>query len=122
MSVTINGKIATDTETGLTYGKRCRKPSWIQEFENSGAKEIHVSKSTQTKQKIVNEINDPGPFEWHLISEMNNQCVIVANDAIDALLIAGKSFNTPVTSTELQNLWKKKPHKKDGCSPVGSGI
>lgn len=118
MSVEIKGNVAVNNETGqkYTYGKRGRKPYWVQEFENSGAKEIPVSK-TKTKQKIVDELN--GPFEWHMISEMNNQCVIVADSPVDALIVANRAFKTPLTASELEILWKKKPHKKDGWFSTG---
>lgn len=114
MNVVLDGNVATDTETGqtYTYGKRGRKPFWVQEFEASGAKEIPVSKTYKPKQQILDE--SKGPFEYHLISEMNNQCVIIANNDIDALMVANKNFKTPLSSSELSVLWKKKPYREDG--------
>ena len=103
-------KNPADPEQKYTFGKRGRRPVWVQEwlasqgFEKSvtSRKEVDSSPVERTEFQVWTYVND---------GAHQNKCIIVARDIHHALRVASPTFSTPMFYSELEgDNWVEKPY------------
>ncbi|MFW6120836.1 MAG: hypothetical protein ACOC80_08030 [Petrotogales bacterium] len=110
----------TETLTNVTldktyvFGQRGKKPAWARAWieENQTGekelteKEIEESDTSNPYEKNKSEVKNT-LREWHFRSEMNNQCIVVANDVIQAIYLLNKIFKYKYTAKQFEIFFKE---------------
>ena len=122
-----------DSNETYTYGKRGRKPKWVQECEDKNLWE--VPQTVVEKLKEVREGDNRPPnslriWQWKggLVDEnekndTRSRCFIVAPSELEALSFSNKYFKHPITARELRSFWKEVLEDLSDCFPVDvSGV
>lgn len=105
-----------------TFGKRGPRAKWVQAWmvENEAPKT-----AAQEKRENAAKPNQPkfkaspdGLREWHFKSEMNNQCIIVAQSEVDAIMLYNHHTKYPLTPRTLNVFWQE----TDYVCEFGEGV
>lgn len=99
-----------------SYGQRGRKPYWVKEYEAENDIEVPVRESKKIQATHVSEAYS-GLYEWRLKSQVVN-CIIVAENAAEAIVIGNKAFKSAISGNELRVMWEKRQASTD----LGKGV
>lgn len=110
-------------EQTYTYGKRGRKPLWVQAGEKEGLWDVPEPKTPQKKgpKKPIRPEGHLRTWKWwggegEVSSSL--RCYIVANDPVEAVMKSGNYFKYAISGIQLSNLWKEVDDDLSDCFPV----
>jgi len=100
----------TNPEKTYTYGTRGRKPKWVLDYEKEYPQDIPEKKESPV---YVKKDKDVEFWQWSYLSYQGYQCLIVARNEIDAIMMGNKCFRWPLSIEELSGQWKKTEYEGD---------
>lgn len=112
----------SDTQTltnhtlGKTYrfGQRGQRPAWVRAWAQENQAEVQANENHTVPAKPNRQPNKPqhirgpgGLREWHFKSEMNNKCIIVAKDPMQACVLHNQHSKFQLTPYALKVFWRE---------------
>lgn len=88
-----------------TFGQKGKKAKWVKKWiENN---ETEVPQKQEEKQTEKQTEKSQTLREWHFRSEMNNQCIVIAKDEIQAIYLLNKIFKYKYNSRQFEIFFKE---------------
>lgn len=111
-----------DPTKTYTYGKRGRKPKWVQEWEAANPDKVPTPVSPQ-KVQVAAKDKHYDLYQWIYLGETTGarRAVVAANN-MEALLLLNKVSTIAVSGVELRTLWKRTPVESDDTSALTAGV